>query len=95
MNVQLSTERLVRLSHVPDLSLEAYDTWLRGQTVIRDYNAGEWNRVAQMLGQAIERAPTFSPLYSSLAQMNNGVHILQPGMFRDPEKSERAVALAQ
>jgi DNA-binding SARP family transcriptional activator/TolB-like protein len=95
LNVQLSTERLARLSHVPDVSLEAYDIWLRGQLVLRDYTAAAWNGAAQMLAQAIEREPSFSPLYSSLAQMNNVVPFLQPGMFRDPQKAQRTLALAQ
>jgi tetratricopeptide (TPR) repeat protein len=95
LNVQLSTERLVRLSHMPDMSLEAYDIWLRGQMVINGYQAGEWNRVAQTLAQTIEREPSFSPLYSSLAQMNNVVLFVQPGLFRDEQKAQRTVALAQ
>ena len=55
--------------------------------MIRHFNAGDWNRAAQMFAHGIEQAPSFSPLYSSLAQMNNAVHFVQPGMFRDPAKS--------
>ena len=95
LNVQLSIERLTRLSHMPEVSLEAHDIWLRGQLVISGYNAGEWNRTARMLARAIAREPAFSPLYSSLAQMNNGVHFLQPGMFRDEHHVTRTLALAQ
>ena len=95
LNVQISTERLVRLSHVSDVSLEAYDIWLRGQWVIRHFDPSGWNRAAETFAQGIKRAPGFSPLYSSLAQMNNGVHFVQPGMFRDPAKVARTVALAQ
>ncbi|HBK05887.1 MAG TPA: hypothetical protein DDZ81_08470 [Acetobacteraceae bacterium] len=95
LNVQLSTERLVRLSHMPDVSLESYDIWLRGQWVIRHFAATEWNRAVEMFAQGIEQAPAFSPLYSSLAQMNNAVHFVQPGMFRDPIKVARTLSLAQ
>ncbi len=95
LNVQLSIERLTRLSHMPDVSLEAHDIWLRGQLVIGRYDAGEWNRTAHMLARAIEREPGFSPLYSSLAQMNNVVHFVQPGMFRDEAHVRRTLALAQ
>jgi len=63
--------------------------------VIGCYNAGEWNRTAHMLARAIEREPGFSPLYSSLAQMNNVVHFVQPGMFRDDSHVGRTLALAQ
>jgi DNA-binding SARP family transcriptional activator/TolB-like protein len=95
LKVQLSTERLMRLSHMPDASLEAHDIWLRSQLVISSYDAGDWNRTAQMLAQAIEREPGFSPLYSSLSQMNNVVHFVQPGMFRDEHHVQRTLALAR
>jgi tetratricopeptide (TPR) repeat protein len=48
-----------------------------------------------MFANGIEQAPSFSPLYSGLAQMNNAVHFVQPGMFRDPEQSARTLLLAQ
>ena len=84
LNVQLSTERLVRLAAEPDVSLEAYDLWLRGQSLIRYFSPDNWNRAAQLFAEGIRRAPDFSPLYSSLVQMNNAVHFVHPGLFRDP-----------
>ncbi len=95
LNVQMSTERLTRQAHVPDVSLEVYDTWLRGQSLIRYFSPDNWNRAATMLAEGIERAPGFSPLYSSLVQMNNGMHFVYPGMFRDPDKQARTLVLAQ
>lgn len=95
LNVELSTERLVRLSHVPDVSLEAYDTWLRGQWVIRNVSVPDWNRTADMFARGIEQAPRVSQFYSSLAQMNNVVHFVQPGLRRDPKEVARTVELAQ
>ncbi len=95
LNVQLSNERLMRLSHAPDTSLDAYDIWLRCQVIINGYQAGDWNRTAQMLAQAIEREPGFSPLYSSLSQMNNVVHFVQPGKFRNEAHVQRTLTLAQ
>ena len=95
MNVQLSTERLARLASVPEGSLEAYDIWLHGQLVLNNWTAGDWNRTARLLARAIEREPGFSPLYSSLSQMNNVVHFVQPGMFRDERNTKRTLALAQ
>lgn len=95
LNVQLSTERLLRVTHMPKVSPGSYDAWLRGQWVIQHFDAGEWNRAAEVFAQGIEQTPSFSPLYSSLAQMNNAVHFVQPGMFRDPAQAARTVALAQ
>jgi DNA-binding SARP family transcriptional activator/TolB-like protein len=95
LNVQLSSERMARLAHMSDVSLEAHDIWLRGQLVINGYRAGDWNRTAEMLARAIEREPGFSPLYSALSQMNNVVHFVQPGRFRDERHVQRTLALAQ
>jgi DNA-binding SARP family transcriptional activator/TolB-like protein len=95
LHVQLSSERLARLSHMPDVSLESYDIWLRGQWMTRNFRAEEWNRAVEMFAKGIERSPSFSPLYSGLAQVNNAVHFMQPGMFRDPDNISRTLALAQ
>jgi DNA-binding SARP family transcriptional activator/TolB-like protein len=95
LSVELSTERLSRAAAMPEVSLEAHDVWLRAQLLIMRFTPENWNGAAQMLAQAIERAPTFSPLYSSLVQMNNTFHIAHPGMFRAAHKEERTLALAQ
>jgi TolB-like protein len=95
LNVQLSTERLMRMSHMPNISTGSYDVWLRGQWVMRHFDAGEWNRAVEMFAKGIEQAPSFSPFYSGLAQMHNGVHFVQPGMFRDPAEAARTLPLAQ
>lgn len=95
MHVEVSSERLGRVSHMPDVSLEAYDVWLRGQWMTRNFGVDEWNRAVEMFAYGIERAPNFSSLYSGLAQLNNAVHFMQPGMFRDPAKIARTLALAQ
>jgi len=80
---------------MPNVSLDSYDAWLRGQWVIRHFDASEWNRAVEMFAEGIEQEPSFSPLYSSLAQMNNAVHFVQPGMFRDAEKVAKTVELAR
>jgi DNA-binding SARP family transcriptional activator/TolB-like protein len=95
LNVQLSMERLVRVSHIADVPPGSYDAWLRGQRVIHHFDAQEWNRAVHLFGQGIEQTPSFSPLYSGLAQMNNAVHFVQPGMFRNPTDVARTLALAQ
>lgn len=94
-NIELSSERLARVAAMPETSLEAHDVWLRAQLLILRFTPENWNNAAQMLAKAIERTPTFSPLYSSLVQMNNTFHIAHPGIFRDRQKEERTLALAQ
>ena len=95
LSIELSTERLTRLAATPETSLEAHDVWLRAQLLILRFTPENWNGAAQMLAKAIEHAPTFSPLYSSLVQMNNTFHIAHPGMFRAAHKEERTLGLAQ
>jgi DNA-binding SARP family transcriptional activator/TolB-like protein len=95
LNVQLSIERLTRLAGVPDISLEAHDAWLRAQSLLRHFSPENWNRAVTILAEAAERSPTYSPLYSSLVQMHNSVHIAHPGVLREQAKAERTLALAQ
>ena len=95
LSSQLSAERLTRLSAVPDVSLDAYDRWLRGQAMIRRFRVEGWQRAAQLFNECIERNPGFSPAYSGLAQMDNSIHIAHPGTFRTRAREERSLALAR
>ena len=74
LNVQLSAERLMRLTGEPDVSLEIYDRWLRGQSLHFKYDAESWQRAVTIFREAIRENPEFSPSYSSLVQMNNSEH---------------------
>ena len=95
MNGQVSTERLMRLAAEPDVSPDVYDCWLRGQEMIRFFGADQWNEAARLFAETIERAPNFSPPYSSLVQMNNAMHIVHPGVWRDAGKAARTLNLAR
>jgi DNA-binding SARP family transcriptional activator/TolB-like protein len=95
LNVQLSAERLMRLAGEPDVSLTVYDRWLRGQTMITRFHHSDWDRASQIFVDVIKEAPNFSPGYSSLVAWNNGIHIAQPGTFRDPERARNNVELAR
>ena len=44
LNVQLSTERLMRLAGEPDVSLDLHDRWLRGQNLIAKFDQESWQR---------------------------------------------------
>lgn len=95
LNVQLSTERLMRLAGEPDVSLEIYDRWLRAQSDILNFNPDNWSSAARLLADTIRDAPNFSPAYSSLVQLNNTVHFVYPGVFRDPTKAKETLELAR
>jgi DNA-binding SARP family transcriptional activator/TolB-like protein len=95
LNVQLSTERLMRLAGEPDVSLDIHDRWLRGQDLMAKFDAESWRRAVAIFRDAIRENPAFSPCYSSLVQMNNVEHFVHPGVFRDLGKAKATLELAK
>ena len=95
LNVQLSAERLVRLAGEPDVSLDVYDRWLRGQSLLARFDSESWHRAVSIFRDVIRNSPGFSPCYSSLVQMNNIEHFVHPGVFRDLGKARSTLELAK
>ncbi|WP_024513683.1 BTAD domain-containing putative transcriptional regulator [Bradyrhizobium sp. Tv2a-2] len=95
LNVQLSAERLKRLAGEADVSLDVYDRWLRGQSLMMRFDSESWHRAVTIFRDAIRDDPTFSPGYSSLVQMNNIEHFVHPGDFRDLVKARATLELAK
>jgi DNA-binding SARP family transcriptional activator/TolB-like protein len=95
LNVQLSTERLMRLAGEPDVSLELHDRWLRGQNLMSKFDPESWRRAVAIFRDAIRDNPGFSPCYSSLVQIYNIEHFVHPGIFRDIEKAKTTLELAK
>ena len=89
LNVQLSAERLKRLAGEPDVSLDVYDRWLRGQNLMAKFDSESWQRAVTIFRDAIRDDPAFSPCYSSLVQMNNVEHFVHPGVLSRPRQGER------
>jgi transcriptional regulator with XRE-family HTH domain len=78
-----------------DVSLDAHDRWLSAQNLMAKYDPESWQRAVVIFRDAIRENPTFSPCYSSLAQMNNIEHFVHPGFFRDPDKAKATLELAK
>lgn len=95
LNVQLSTERLMRLAGEPDVSLDLHDRWLRGQNLMSKFDPESWRRAVAIFRDAIRDNPSFSPSYSSLVQIYNIEHFVHPGIFRDLEKAKATLELAK
>src|SRR5664279_2637562 len=95
LNVQLSTERLMRLAGEPDVSLDIHDRWLRGQSLLFKFDAESWQRAVTIFRDGIRENPAFSPCYSSLVQMTNFEHFVHPGRFRDLGKAGATLELAK
>jgi DNA-binding SARP family transcriptional activator/TolB-like protein len=95
LNVQLSTERLMRLAAEPDVSLETYDRWLRGHALLVRFDPDSWKRAARLFADATHDSPNFSPIHSSMVQMANTEHFACPGVFRDLDKARETVERAK
>ena len=61
LNVQLSAERTRRLAGEPDVSLDVYDRWLRGQSLMTKFDPESWRRAVAIFIDAIREDPSFSP----------------------------------
>lgn len=95
LNVQLSTERLMRLAGESDVSLDLHDRWLRGQNLMSNFDPESWRRAVAIFRDAIRDNPGFSPCYSSLVQIYNIEHFVHPGIFRDVDKAKATLELAK
>jgi DNA-binding SARP family transcriptional activator len=95
LNVNVSAERLRRVAGESDVSLDAYDRWLRARAMIAHFTPENWNRAATLLAETIDLAPDYSPPYSTLVQMRNSLHIVHPGLPLDTAALERTIALAR
>ncbi|MEO8716488.1 MAG: BTAD domain-containing putative transcriptional regulator [Acetobacteraceae bacterium] len=95
LKVHLSTERIMRLSEQPDVSLGIYDRWLRCQALILTFSPENWQRAERQFTEIIAAAPNFTAAYCSLAQMHNAIHIVHPGIMREREREQQSLDLAR
>jgi len=95
LNVHVSAERLTRFARDPDVSLDVHDRWLRADSMVLSFSPEGWKRAAEISRDVIRQAPGFSPGYAILARINNTVHIVHPGMFRDRAKTGQTLELAR
>jgi DNA-binding SARP family transcriptional activator/TolB-like protein len=95
LNVNLSTERLVRLAGQSDLSLDIHDLWLRGQSAFFSFDPALRRQASDAFAEVIRVAPNFSPAYSNMAQLINTEHIAFPGLLRSRENEESALEMSR
>nr|WP_310416664.1 BTAD domain-containing putative transcriptional regulator [Mycoplana sp. BE70] len=95
LDIYLSAERVSGSHGRRDLSLSAYDAWLRGENLLLRW-APEAEAEAEVLfREVIQTMPQFAPAYSSLASIFNVRHLIVPGFRRDPQLAAEALRLAQ
>lgn len=95
LKVNVSAERMSSISPRPDGALKVFDTWLRGQSLILSFDPKDWHRAAELFRGVIHDAPGFAPAYSSLAQLQNTIHFVHPGIFRSVERTADALNFAR
>lgn len=95
LNVHLSVERLSRIAGAPDISLDVFDRWLRGQYLLLSWNPLDRSRATELFESITKDAPSFAPAYSGLVQMVNTRHTALPGLYRTQETLARAISLAK
>lgn len=95
LNVNLSADRLRRLSEDSGISLGIYDRWLRSQTLIRTFSLEHWKRASSEFLAILEEAPNFVPACCGLADMHNTEHIVYPGKLRTRARERQAIEFAR
>jgi len=86
---------LRRRAGKPDVSPDAHDRWLRGQSLLFKCDAESWQRAVTVFRDAIRANPTFSPCYSGLVQVYNTEHFVHPGLFRESGAAKATLELAK
>ena len=95
LNINLSADRQRRMSVQADLSGALHDAWLRGQDYVLRFSAQDWRNAQELFEGVAREAPDFSPVISSIVQLNNTRHIVFPGVFRNHKEHSAALRLAQ
>lgn len=95
LNVHLSAERMARAAGRPEVSLDLFDRWLRGQELSFRWQPEHREQAERIFQSIIADAPRFAPAYSSLVQVMNSRHLVFPGLRRDPDREREALAMAK
>ncbi|HET6607928.1 MAG TPA: BTAD domain-containing putative transcriptional regulator [Rhodopila sp.] len=94
LNVEVSAARLRRIADQPDISLAAYDQWLRGHAAMQRFDKERWQLARRMYLAAIQQAPDFARGYSGLAQVTYLEHVVHPGLALSETAQQEALRLA-
>jgi len=95
LNVHVSAGRLAALALKQEGDLLAFDLWLQAQTLLLKLNPTDWQRSFEIVREVIKRMPNYSPAYCSLADAHNSMHLSLPGVFRDAQRTDRALEYAR
>ncbi|MFV0294944.1 MAG: hypothetical protein ACK5JT_02360, partial [Hyphomicrobiaceae bacterium] len=74
--------------------LIAYDLWLQGQTEFIPFEPEGYENATRLYRTLIAQHSHFAPAYSSLAQLQNSVHFIHPGVYRNEAMTQEALHFA-
>ena len=94
LNVHVSEGRMALVASNVGSNLLAHDLWLRGQAHFLTYEPPGWRKASELYREIVAHHPRFAPAYSSLAQLQNTVHFVHPGVFRSAHAAGEALSLA-
>lgn len=93
LSIYVSRARLQEIGR-PEFGARAFDDWLLGNMELDRFRKEGWDAAAAAFRRVIDKAPDASMGYSSLARLNNGRHLMQPGLFRDDATHRESKELA-
>ncbi|MGE0766388.1 MAG: BTAD domain-containing putative transcriptional regulator [Hyphomicrobiaceae bacterium] len=94
LNIHVSAGRLAQIGPKSPSDMIAYDLWLRGQNQQLPHESSGYENAEALYRNIIVRHPNFAPAYSSLAQLQNSRHFINPGQYRDPRTQAEALRFA-
>lgn len=95
LDVSLSSERLAQISGIPELSLDQFDRWLKGQELVFRWRPDDEARAESLFRSIVDQAPGFAPAYAGIAGILNSRHLIFPGKRRSAEQHAEALGFAR
>jgi DNA-binding SARP family transcriptional activator/TolB-like protein len=91
LNVQVSSGRLAAAIDGSQADALAYDQWLRSQSDVFSWNPVRWHMGLDAMRALTRQCPSFSPGFSTVAQMLNTVQFVQIGHVRTPSNMAESI----
>jgi DNA-binding SARP family transcriptional activator len=91
LNVQVSSGRLAAATDGAQADALAYDQWLRSQSDVFSWNPVRWQMGLDAMRALTRQCPSFSPGFSTVAQMLNTIQFVQIGHVRTPSNMAEAI----
>ncbi len=95
LQVHISAERLSRVIDQTTMPVTAFDQWLRAQAAAFTLERSRVQEARDTLNAVARTNPTYSPLFSALAQLDNIDSMVHPGVFRNPLISQSGIQSAR